>query len=91
MSKLKSALTKDQQYSLPYLGRLAEDWWREFCKPSYRNLAEKGPEAVYKFFDKLGTKAQDEQCEMMQQGVAEDGALEIVKEYLYPRGEENMK
>lgn|GEM_PF-1747480 len=90
MAKLKSVLTEQQRYDLPYLGRLAEEWWREFCKPSYRNLAKKGPQAVLKFFEKLGMKATLEMAQLMQRGVAEDGALEIVSEYLYPRGEENL-
>ncbi len=94
MSTLKSVLTKEfmkHKDPLPWYGVLTEKYYREFCKPSYRSLAAQGPEHVYQYFMKLGTKAFDEQTEMMQQGVAEDGAWEIVKEWLFPRGEENMK
>ena len=94
MAALRSVLTKEfmkDKMPLPHYGEMAERYYREFCKPSYRSLAAKGPEHVYQYFEKLGMKALNEQTEMMQQGVAEDGALEIVKEWLFPRGEENMK
>ena len=94
MSKLKSVLTKEfmkTKEPLPYPGVLAEEYYREFCKPTYRSLAAKGPEATYLFFEKLGMQAADEQIDMIHQGVAVDGAWEIVKEWLFPRSEENCK
>ena len=71
MSKLKSVLTKEfmktKELPLPYPGRLAEEYYREFCKPTYRSLAAKGPEATYLFFEKLGDQACEEQDAMIRQ------------------------
>lgn len=84
MAALMSALSQQMIVKLPALGREAERYWREWCKPSYLSLAKKGPQEVFLFFEELGMTALNQVADMMQDGMSEDGAMEIVREYLTP-------
>jgi hypothetical protein len=47
----------------------------------YREMAQKG--TLYPTLDRMGTEWSDRVDQMIQDGLAEDGALEVVKEEIY--------
>ena len=77
----KSLLTATQLGNLTEEGRMAEAYWRDFLPKMYREMAQKG--TLYPTLDRKGTEWSDRVDQMIQDGLAEDGALEVVKEEIY--------
>ena len=60
---------------------MAEAYWRDFLPKMYKKMAEEG--RLYPTLDRMGTEWSDRVDQMIQDGLAEDGALEVVKEEIY--------
>ena len=82
MKKIKkSLLTEEERLDLPYYGRLADDYWREWLPITYQRLADEG--TLYRTMYDLGMRVLDEQQDLMRQGYSEDMAWELVKDQIF--------
>lgn len=77
----KKYLTAEQYGDIGSIGRMMADYWIEFLPKMSERLHREGK--LYPTLLEAGERLSNEMVEMMQQGVPEDAALEIVKEEVY--------
>ena len=77
----KQFLTKDEYWSLTYPGRVTADYWTEHLPKMCRQMKTQG--TLYQTLKEKGESLSEWQVEMMQDGLAEDGAWEVIKEQIY--------
>ena len=74
-------LTSEEYWSLTPPGRELHDYWRQWKKPLYKEMADSGK--LYPYLKKEGTRLNDLIIELMQDGMAEDGAWEVARSQMY--------
>ena len=80
-AKAKMALTQEQYNSLCYEGKELHDYWREWDKKLYNEAAKSG--SLYELVSKTGERFQEEMLDLMQRGLNQSEAHEIVWEEIY--------
>ena len=82
-------LTKEQYYGSPkepgvgltYPGRVLADYWTKYLPKMCQKMKDEG--TLFQTLDEEGIRLSDLQCDLMQQGMSEDMAWEVVKEQIY--------
>lgn len=74
-------LTKDEYWSLTHPGRVMADYWTQWLPKMCRQMKTKG--TLYPTLKEKGESLLEQQVELMQAGLAEDGAWEVIKEQIY--------
>ena len=79
--KWEKYLTKEQYWSLTYPGRVMADYWTEWLPKTCKKMHEEG--TLYRHLKAEGENLLEWQVDMMHQGMAEDGAWEVIKEQIF--------
>ena len=83
MAKARRAkyMTEEQYWSLTYAGRVLAGYWTDWLPKTCKKMHEAGTLLTY--FQEMGDQLADLQFDLMQNGMSEDGAWEVVKEQIY--------
>ena len=74
-------ITEEQYWNLSYAGRALADYWTDWLPKSCERLQKQG--ILLTYFQEMGDMLADLQFDLMQNGMSEDGAWEVVKEHIY--------
>ena len=80
--KWKKYLTPQEYASLPHVGQVMADYWTDWLPKTCERMKAEG-QNLAAFFREKGYEYADLQTDLMQQGMSEDGAWEIVKEEIF--------
>lgn len=78
---MESLLTPRQIGKLTEEGRELERYWRDFLPKMYRKKFQEG--TLYGTLDRMGTEFTERVNDMVQDGMALDGAHEVIQEEIY--------
>jgi len=74
-------LTAHQLAMLPVMGRELERYWRESLPKMYAEMYRKG--TLLETLDRQGDELNEQVADLMQRGLDEDQAKEIVREIIH--------
>lgn len=77
----KKFLTKDEYWSLTHPGRVTADYWTQWLPKMCKQMKTKG--TLYPTLKAEGESLLEQQVELMQAGLAEDGAWEVIRAQIY--------
>ena len=80
--KWRKYLTQQEFSSLPHVGQVMATYWTDWLPKTCKRLLAEGTNLA-EFFDRKGNEFADMQLDLMEQGMAEDGAWEIVKQEIF--------
>ena len=84
-TKMIGRLTEDQHYRLTPIGREMHEYWMKYRKKMYKELADSGE--LYRYLKEESDRLSEMIIELMQNGLYEWEAKEIVREEIYDRDE----
>ena len=79
--KAKMGLTPEQYNSLCHQGKELHDYWREWNRKLYNQAVTDGD--LFDLVSTMGQQMQDQMDQLMQQGLTQYEAREIVWEEIY--------
>lgn len=82
MDEWKKYMSKEEFLRLPHVGRVMAEYWSKWLPKTCKRLQQQGKN-LREYFETEGYRIADRQLDLMQEGMSEDGAWEIVREEIF--------
>ena len=77
----KTLITMEQYESLTVIGKEIHKYWKEFKPQMYKEMYKEG--TLWETLKSEDERLLDMACEMIQQGMRENEAMEVVRSQIY--------